>query len=211
VDSTRRRAGLGLLVYGLLTPIAFMSIGSPGGDYEENIVTSYIAKGHWAVAFALAYVGAFASLGLLVFANRMRHELRSGGDLLWGLAVAGTAASVVGWFLVGGVEVSFAEGGSAMTAVPHPVVYLASEMSNLIAVCASSFFIGVAALVLAANAGLPRPWRLATYVAGGCGILAAFFFPIFLFWIWAIAFGGWLAATSGRRRVEPARVEAQLV
>lgn len=203
MDTTRRAAGLGLLAYGIGTPAAFMGIGSPGGAYEDQAVTKYVSSGHWPVAFALAYVGAFAALGLLVFANRMRHELRSGGDVLWGLAVAGTAAAVVGWFLVGGVAVAFAEGGAALTAVPHPIVYLVTEMSNLIAVCASAFFVGIAALVLAANAALPRPLRIASYVAGACGVLAAFFFPLFLFWLWAIALGGWVIASEAGRP-EPA-------
>lgn len=204
MDSTRRAAGLGLVAYGIGTPAAFMSIGSPGGDYSDTDVASYISSGHWATAFALAYLGAFAALGLLVFANRMRHELRSGGDLLWGLTVAGTAAAVVGWFLVGGVAVAAAEGGHQLTTVPHPTVYLVTEMSNLIAVCASAFFVGLAALVLAVNATLPMPLRIASYVAGACGVLAAFFFPIFLFWLWAIAFGAWSIATDART-TQPAR------
>ena len=115
--------------------------------------------------------------------------------MLWGLLVAGTATAVVGWFLVGGVAVAFAEGGQALVAVPHPVVYLVAEMGNLIAVCASAFFVGSAALVLAARATLPRWLRIATYVAGVCGLLAAFFFPIFLFWLWAIALGIWTIAS----------------
>ena len=101
---------------------------------------------------------------------------------------------MIGWFLVGGIAVAFAEGGRPLAAVPHPVVYLVSEMSNLIAVCASAFFVGAAALVLAAKAALPGWLRVASYVAGACGLLAAFFFPIFLFWLWAIAFGIWAHA-----------------
>ncbi|MDQ1617324.1 MAG: hypothetical protein QOJ60_3263 [Actinomycetota bacterium] len=210
METTRRAAGLGLLAYGLLTSIAFTGIGSPGGDYEDKTIVSYMSSGHWAGAMVIAYLGAFASLGLLVFASRMRHELRSGGSVLWGLAVAGTAAGVVGWFLVGGISVSFAEGGSALSTLPHPVVYLVSEMSNLIAVCASAFFVGAAALVVAAKAALPRSLRIASYVAGVCGLFAAFFFPIFLFWLWAIAFGGWMIATGERRPVVP-EVQPELV
>lgn len=210
MDTTRRAAGLGLLAYGIGTPIAFMSIGAPGGDYSEHAVATYMSSGHWAIAIALAYLGAFAALGLLVFANRMRHELGSAGDALWGLAVAGTAAGVIGWFLVGGISVAFAEGGRPLAAVPHTVVYLVSEMSNLVAVCSSAFFVGIAALVLAAKAALPGWLRVASYVAGACGLLAAFFFPIFLFWLWAIAFGVW-AVTSHASRTDPATAQAQLV
>ena len=196
--TSRRTAGLGLLAYGIATPLAFMSIDSPGGDYEERTVTAYVSSGHWATAFVLAYVGAFAALGLLAFARRMRHEVGPAGDLLWGLSVAGAAAAVVGWFMVGGVAVAMAEGGSALTTVPHPVVYLVSEISNLVAVCASAFLIGLAALVLGARSTLPTPLRVFCSVAGVCGILGPVFFPIFLFWLWAIVAGAWLAATGSR-------------
>jgi hypothetical protein len=137
----------------------------------------------------------------------MRSELRSGGDVFWALAVAGTAAAVIGWFLVGGVAVVFAEGGTALTALPHPVVYALTETGNLVAVCASAFLVGSAALVLAARASLPAALRVLTVVGGICGLVAAFFFPIFLFWLWAIAFGVWALATGGARDVRP--VEAQ--
>jgi hypothetical protein len=205
MDTSRRTAGLGLLAYGIGTSVAFITIGSPGGEYEEGAVTDYIAGGYTWTAIALAYLGAFAALGLLPFASRMRTELRSGGDTFWGLAVAGAAAGVVGWFLVGGVAVAFAEGGSALSAVPLPVVYTLTEMSNLVAVCASAFFVGSAALVLAVRAPLPAALRVATVVAGVSGILAGFFFPIFLFWLWAILFGAWALAT-GVGEVRPVRV-----
>jgi hypothetical protein len=198
MTTSRRTAGLGLLAYGIATPVAFMTIGSPGGDYDDRTVTRYMSSGHWVSAFVLAYVGAFAALGLLAFARRMRSEVGAAGDLLWGLSVAGTAAAVVGWFMVGGVAVAMAEGGSALTTVPHPVIYLLSQTSNLIAVCASAFLVGVAALILGARSTLPTPLRVFSSVAGVCGILAPVFFPMFVFWLWAIVAGAWLAATASR-------------
>ena len=203
MEISRRTAGLGLLVYGLGTAGAFMSVGAPGGSYDDGTVTTYLSSGHWALAMVLAYVGAFASLGPIVWAARMRHELRSGGDLLWGLSLAAAAAGVVGWFMVGGMSVSFAEGGAPVSTLPHSVVYLVSEMSNLVAVCASAFFVGVAAIVLAARAELPGWLRIATYVAGACGILAAGWFTLFLFWLWTIGFGAWTMLRQPADRVEP--------
>src|SRR3954469_20181081 len=134
MDIPRRTAGLGLLAYGIGTPVAFMGIGAPGGDYEDGIVTSFVSSGHRATAFALAYLGALAALGLLPFAARLRSELRSGGDVFWGLSVGGVAGSVVGWVRLGGIEVVFAEGGTALAGLPHDVVYALSEMSILVAV-----------------------------------------------------------------------------
>ena len=160
----RRAAGLGLLAYGVLTPVAFMTIGAPGGAYEEHAVATYLASSHWALAFGLAYLGAFAGLGLLVFGTRMGELVGAAGPVVRGLGVAGAAAGVIGWFLVGGISVAFAEGSRPVVAnVPHSVVYLVSEMSNLVAVCASAFFLGATALVLAGTLRetLPRWLRIA--------------------------------------------------
>jgi hypothetical protein len=198
MDISRRTAGLGLLAYGVGTPAAFLTIGAPGGDYQDSIVTSYISSGHRVTAFALAYLGAVAALGLLPFAARMRSELRSGGDLFWGLMVGGTATSVVGWFLLGGIPVALAEGGTALAGLPHDVVYALSELGILVIVGASSFLVGVAAVVLAVRAPLSAPLRAVTVVGGVCGVLGPFFFPIFVFWLWAIAFGVWTLASGAR-------------
>lgn len=201
METTRRKAGAGLVGYAVGTAGAFMAIGAPGGSYDDRTVADYMSSGHWAVGMALSYVGAFAALGLLLFAHRMRREVGAAGDVLWGLMLAATAAGVIGWFLVGGISVSFAEGGSGVAAVPHTVVYLISEMSNLIAVCASSFFIGAAAIVVAAKGDLPRRRRVVAYGAGVCGVLAAFFFPLFLLWLWAIVFG--LRLMAQKETAEP--------
>jgi hypothetical protein len=81
-------------------------------------------------------------------------------------------------------------------------------MSNLVTVCAGAFFAGSATIVMASRAAMSTPLRVASYAAGICGILAAFFFPLFLFWLWAIGFGV-RTALSDR---DPARVaQAQLV
>jgi hypothetical protein len=206
VNGSRRAAGLGLLAYGLGTAAAFMSIGSPGGDYEEATVSHYVASAHWLPAFLLAYLGAFAAVGFLVAARALRTELGAAGDLFWGLSVGGTAAGVVGWFMVGGVAVAAAEGGAAAATVPHPVIYTISEISNLVAVCASAFLIGLAALVLAARSRLPMPVRVFSGIAGVCGILAPVFFPIFIFWLWAIVAGVWAVLARVREPATPAPV-----
>ena len=206
MEISRRTAGLGLLVYGVGTAGAFLGIDAPGGMYEEATVRNYLSSGHWALAMVLAYVGAFASLGLLAFGARMRHEVRSGGDLVWGLSVGAAVAGVVGWFLVGGMSVSFAEGGDQVARLPHSVVYLVSEMSDLIAVCAGAFLLGIATLVIAARSSLPRGLRITTYVAGVCGVLAAGFFTLFAFWLWTIGFGAWTMLRDPVAHPEPVAV-----
>jgi hypothetical protein len=209
MNTSQRSAGLGLTAYGLGTAAATMTIGSPGGAYSNSQVASFVASDHWLSAVPLAYVGAFAGVGLIGFASFMKHQVGRSGDLLSNVLVAALASAGIGWFLVGGVTVAFAEGGSAMAAVPHPVVYLLTEICNLVAIYCAAFFVGIAAVVVALRSSLPRWSRLATFIAGLCGILAGFFFPLFLFWLWAITFGIWLAAaTPHPESVEPAPVVA---
>jgi hypothetical protein len=206
MDISRRTAGLGLLAYAIGTPVAFIGIGAPGGDYDDSMITTYISSGHRVTAVAMAYLGAIAALGLLPFAARMRSELRSGGDLFWGLTVAGVAAAVIGWALAGGVPVVFAEGGAPVAGMSHDVVYALSSLSMLVAVPASAFLVGSAALVLGVRAPFPGAIRVVAVVGGVAGLLAGFFFPVFLFWLSAVVLGGWTLASGTRA---PAAVRAQ--
>jgi hypothetical protein len=208
MDIPRRTAGLGLLAYAIGTPVAFLGVGAPGGNYDDRTVTNFISSDHLVTAIALAFVGAFASLGLLPFASRMRSELGSGGDVFWGLTVAGTAAAVMGWFLVGGIPVVFAEGGTALTGLPHGVVFALGTLSIQLVATASAFLVG-AALLLAARAPLPGAIRVIVVVGGIAG-LAAGFFPVFLFWLAAIVLAGWTLA-SGARDTAPIRAQHQPV
>jgi hypothetical protein len=203
-----RRAGAALLVYGLGVTVAFLSVGSPGGDYDPGNIASYVARGHWPAAFALAYLSALCSLGLMVFGQSVRTTLGGAvGDFVAGLCLAGTATSVVGAFLVGGIDVAMAEGGThVQTGVSQPVVYTLSEVGNLVAVCGPAFFAGVVALALAAVGRLPLWLRAFSVVAGLCGVLAPFFFTYFVFVLWTVATGITLLArrTSPAAATEPA-------
>jgi hypothetical protein len=203
-----RRAGVALLVYGLGVTVAFLSLGAPGGDYDPGTIASFVSRGHWPAAFALAYLSALCSLGLMVFGQAVRRSLGEVvGDLVWGLCLAGTAVSVVGAFLVGGIDVAMAEGGThVQTGVSQPVIYTLSEVGNLTAVCGPAFFAGVVALLLAAVGRLPIWLRVFAVVAGVCGILAPFFFTYFVFVLWTIATGVVLLSRRASRvaATEPA-------
>ena len=203
-----RRAGIALIVYGLGVTVAFMSLGAPGGDYDPGNIGSFVSRGHWPTAFVLAYVSALCSIGLLVFGQSLRTALGEAvGDLVAGLCLAGTAVSVVGAFLVGGIDVAMAEGGThVQTGVPQPILYTFSEVGNLVSVCGPAFFAGVVAIVLAAVGRLPVWLRAFSVVAGLCGILAPFFFTYFVFVLWTIATGLTLLARrpSQAAATEPA-------
>lgn len=203
-----RAAGIALLVYGVGTTVGGLGSGAPGGDYEDSLVTGYIRSGHWVPAFALWYVCAFSALALLVVGAQLRRSGGWLGDVLWGLAVVGTAVSIAGAFVSGGLEVAMAEGGPAVqTGVPHPVVYTITEIGNLLAVCGPALTVGIGAVLVAGLTRMPTGWRVATVLAGVCGVLAPLFFTYFLFVLWTVAAG--LAMMLASRRgahptVEPA-------
>ena len=145
MNQVSRMAGAGLLVYGIGTTIGFAGAGGPGGDYEPDIVAAYFDPRHYPTAMAFWYVGALSALGLVLFGLGLRRSGGQVGEALWALAVAGTAVSVTGAFVGGGLVVAAAEGGPAVQGgVPQPVVYTISEIANLLTVCAPALFVGAA-------------------------------------------------------------------
>jgi hypothetical protein len=206
-------AGVGLLVYGVGTTVGFAGAGGPGGDYDPAIVTAYWDPHHYPAAFAFWYLGALSALGLVLFGLSLRGIGGQVGEALWGLSIAGTTVSVVGAFVAGGLVVAGAEGGvTVQGGVPHAVIYTVSEIGNLLSVCAPALFVGVAAIVLALKAGLPRWLRVFSVVAGICGILAPFYFTLGLYLIWVLVFGTWVVVRGSRRPVVASRpVQESLV
>ena len=208
--NARRAGGIALLVYGVGTCVAFAD-NAPGGDYDDQAIMRFISTGHMWAAFGLAYLGIAGALAVLLFGSRIRAEVGSAGDLFWGLTVAGTATSLVGWFLTGGVAVSMAEGGTAVRdTIAHPVVYTLSETGNLLAVCSPALCVGVAAIVLAARSSLPRWLRVFSVVAGVCGILAPFYFTYFVFVLWTVVAGITFLTSTGRLPASGAVVQQPL-
>jgi hypothetical protein len=190
MNTSRRAAGFGLLAYGIGTPFALIAYGVPGGKYSEAVTAKFISSGHMTTVLISSYVGAFAALGFLVFANRMRHELRSGGDFFWALAVAGTTSAVIGYISLGSIAIDSRSIGSAVT-VPHSVIHLVAGIALEIVIGATTLFLGIATILLAARSTLPSWLRVATYLGGVGGLLSVLFDPQLLFWLWAIIFGIW--------------------
>ena len=210
MNQISRMTGAGLLVYGIGTTIGFAGAGGPGGDYEPDIVAAYFDPRHYPTAMAFWYVGALSALGLVLFGLGLRHLGGQVGEALWALAIAGTAVSVTGAFVGGGLVVAAAEGGPAVQGgVPQPVVYTISEIANLLTVCAPALFVGAAAIVLAVRAGLPTWLKVFSIIAGVCGILAPFYFTL---GVWVLVFGTWAMVRGGRQtaKVPSPRTESNV-
>jgi hypothetical protein len=199
MEPIRRSAGIGLLLYVVALIAAFVNSG-PGGDYEPAGVRAFMSSGHRPVAFAMFYVGAFAAIGLLVFAFGARDRLRQHGEIFWALGIIATACSIAGWVLSSGLAVAFAEGGQSVRAgVPGPVLYTLSEVANLMLACAPAFCLGVMGLMLAWRGALPTWLKVFTVAGGVCGMLAAFYFPLPIYLIWLVALGIWVARSPQPR------------
>lgn len=200
-----RSAGVGLLIYAVGTFAAFMFAGAPGGDYDDAGIAAYIDPGHAPIAFALWYVAALSALALVVFGAGIRRLPAVGGPLS-ALATIGAALSVTGAWVAGGVEVGMVEGGQAvLSSVPHAVVYLFTEIGNVMAVCGPALCVGVVAIVLAIRGGLPMWLRVFSVIGGISGILAPFFFTYFVYLLWALALG--IALFAARRTTRTAVTE----
>lgn len=207
---TARFGGIAFALYGLATFLAFMDNG-PGGDYDDAAVVGFISHGHMWPAFGLGYLGCLGAVALLVAGLHLRTLAGSAHDLVWSLATAGSVASAVGFFVTGGVAVSMAEGHDAVRdKIPHSVVYTLTETGNLLSVCLPALFVGVIAIVLARTAGFPGWLRVFSLVAGVCGILAPFFVTYFVYLLWVLVTGVFLALTRNRA-VVATPVHASLV
>ncbi|KRE41083.1 hypothetical protein [Knoellia sp. Soil729] len=199
MNTIPRSAGIGLLVYVIGTTVGFVGAGGPGGDYAAANVPGYVDPGHYAQSLAFWYLGGVAALGLLAFGHGLRRLGGALGETAWALSVAGTATSVVGAFVGGGLVTALVEGGPAVQqGVPYPVVYMVSEIGNLLSLCGPAFFVGVLAIVLAAKAKLPRWLAVFTVVAGLAGILLPFYFTIPVYLVWALVFGVRLVVRGAR-------------
>jgi len=158
-------------------------------------VASYVDSGHFALAFAAAYLGCLGAVAVLPFVLGVRDDLGGHGDLAWGLGVGAATTGVIGWFISAGVDVAMAEGGSTVPAgVPHPVVYTITEIGNLVSWCAPALFVGSVALLMSRAPALPHWLRIFSVVAGVCGILAPFFFTFFVYLVWVLVLGVTLVA-----------------
>ena len=84
---------------------------------------------------------------------------------------------------------AMAEGGpTVQTGITHPAVYVLTEIGNLMAVCAPPCSSGSRSC--SPCGALPGWLRVASVVAGICGILAPLFFTYFVFVLWTLVFGG---------------------
>jgi len=200
MQTSRRPAGIALLVFTLGTFAALTMAAAPAGNYSLSQIHSYLAPGDRAEIFAGAVIGVLAAIALLYYLSALRADMPPGRgrDLLWGCGIAAAATAAVGWMIAAAIPVAYAQGGGHVSLTPS-VVYAFAVVSSGMVYGPAMLFAGVAVVIAARQLRTaPRWWRVLGYIGGACAILSSAYFPYYLFAAWGVVVGAWgLLAKDG--------------
>jgi hypothetical protein len=207
MQTSRRPAGLALLVFTLGTFAALTMTRLPAGNYHLSQIHSYLAPGARATIFAGAVIGVLAALALLYYLSALRVGMPPGRgrDLLWGSGIAAAATAAVGWMTAAAIPIAYAQGGGHVSLTPS-TVYAFGNLAAGMVYGPAMLFAGVAVVIAARQLSTaPRWWRVLGYIGGGCAILSSAYFPYYLFAAYGLGVGVWgllakNAAVTGSQR-----------
>jgi hypothetical protein len=207
MQTSRRPAGIALLVFTLGTFAALTMVSAPAGNYSLSQINSYLASSARPTIFAGALIGILAALALLYYLSALRAELPPGRgrDLLWGSGIAATATAATSWMIAAAIPLAYAQGGGHVSLTPS-VVYTLSVVSAGMLYGPAMVFAGVAVIIAARQLRTaPRWWRVLGYVGGACAILSIAFLPFYLFILYCLIVGVWGLVARGRPVTAPQR------
>jgi hypothetical protein len=196
--------GVGGIAFGVLTVIAFVLGGAPGGNYIDSDVANYVGIGHFPTVIVTGYLAVLGVLGLICLLAYLREVIgaepdrRIAANIFWGSGLASAASFAVGWGLLSGIAVAAAEGGSGAS-VPHSVTYVLSDTMINVLFGSGAILLGFAliALMVGARRSLPNWVRWVSLIAGVLAVTAPFYFAAPAVPLWGIVVGVWLIATRG--------------
>ncbi len=149
------------------------------------------------------YLGVAGALALILFARRLPAAAGVDERAAAALGTGGAVLGAGGWLFSTGLAVAGAEGGDAVRAgLPLPVAHVLGESGGLVAVCGPALFVGVIALVVARSRAVPRWVRASSLVGGLCGVLAPLYVTFWVFALWALVTGTWLALSRAPRDID---------
>jgi hypothetical protein len=92
-------AGLGGIVFAVLTFAGSLIDSGPGGNYKASDVAKYLESGHRPVIFVSAYMALLGVAALFFLLVWLRDALADGmrSSVFWGLSIAGTGTFIAGW------------------------------------------------------------------------------------------------------------------
>ena len=194
-------AGVGGIAFGVLTVVAIVVGGAPGGNYAEADVANYVGIGHFPTVILTGYLALLGVVGLICLIAYLRETIEGQPDrsyaanIFWGVGLASATSFAVGWGLVTGIAVAAAEGGSGAS-IPHPVTYVLSDTMINVLYGSGGILLGFAliALMLGSRGSLPNWLRWVSLIAGVLALTAPFYFASPAVPLWGIVVGVWLLA-----------------
>ncbi len=207
MQTSRRRAGIALLVFTLGTFAALTIAPAPAGNYSLSQIHSYLAPSARATIIAGAVIGVLAALALLYYLSALRADMPPGRgrDLLWGCGIAASATAAVGWMTDATIPIAYAQGGGHVSLTPS-VVYTFGVLSAGMVYGPAMLFAGVAVIIAARQLSTaPRWWRVLGYIGGACAILSSAYFPYYLFAAYGLVVGAWALLAKGGPVTAPRR------
>jgi hypothetical protein len=207
MQTSRRPAGIALLVFTLGTFAALTMGPAPAGNYSLSQIHSYLAPSSRVMIFAGALIGILAAVALLYYLSALRADMPPGRgrDLLWGSGIAAAATAAVGWMIDAAIPLAYAQGGGHVTLTPS-VVYAFGNVASGMVYGPAMIFAGVAVVIGARQVRTaPRWWRVLGYLGGGCAILSVAYFPYYLFAAYGVVVAAWGLLAKGGPVTAPAR------
>jgi hypothetical protein len=192
-------AGAGGIAFGVLTALAVVVGGAPGGNFVEADVKNYVGSSHFPVVIATGYLAILGVVGLICLLAYLRESIAAQPDrglaanIFWGTGLASAASFAVGWGLVTGIPLAAAEGGYG-AAIPPSTTYVLSDTSINVLFGSGAILLGFAliALMLGSGGALPAWLRWVSLVAGVLALTAPFYFLAPAVPLWGIVAGGYL-------------------
>jgi len=203
MQTSRRRAGIALLIFTLGTFAALTMAPAPAGNYDLSQIHSYLAPSGRVTIFTGAAIGVLAALALLYYLSALRAGTPPGRgrDLLWGSGIAASA----GWAIDAAIPGAYAQGGGHVSLTPS-VVYAFGMLSTAMIYGLAMLFTGVAVIIAARQLRTaPRWWRAAGYIGGACAMLSSAIFPFYLFAAYGVIVGVWGLLAKGALVTTPER------
>jgi hypothetical protein len=207
MQTSRRLAGIALLVFTLGTFAALTMTRAPAGNYDLSQIHGYLAPGARVTIFAGAVIGVLAAVALLFYLSALRADMPPGRgrDLLWGSGIAAAATAAVGWMIAAAIPIAYAQGGGHVSLTPS-VVYTFGVLSAGMVYGPAMLFAGIAVIIAARQLRTaPGWWRVLGYIGGACAILSSAYFPYYLFAAYGLVVGVWGLLARGAPVTAPRR------
>jgi hypothetical protein len=213
MQTSRRPAGIALLVFTLGTFAALTVAPPPAGNYSLSQIHSYLEPSARVTIIAGAVIGVLAAIALLFYVSALRTDVPPGRgrDLLWGSGIAAAATAAVGWMIDAAIPIAYAQGGGHVT-LTASVVYTFGVVSAGMVYGPAMLFTGVAVVIAAHQLRTaPRWWRVLSYIGGACAILSSAYFPYYLFVAYGVVVGAWGLLAKGGAVTVPQRQPANAI